>query len=220
MVLSDLAIKEAIIDGDLSIEPFEESCLRGASYDLRIGAEALMSGDEKVLDLSKEKAFVVKPGEFAIINTLEQVKTSQVIIGRIGVRSYYTRKGLVFLSGLQIDPGFEGTLVLGMYNAAPRKIYLEYGEPFCSVEFHRLHVKAERVYPSDSYQKAGHLPRVDKEYLRALETESLTDMSEALRELTRSVGAMSRLSYYVVIPLIIGLYITLFTLFLVGPGLG
>ena len=216
MLLSDVQIRKAIEDGELTIEPFGEECLQGASYDLRIGPEALMSGQEKVSNLEHEGTLTIKPGQFAIINTLEKVKTSEKIAGRIGVRSYFTRKGLVFLTGLQIDPGFDGVLILGLYNASPRNMVLEYAEPFCSVEFHRLQIPAATEYDTDPAQKAGHLPRIDKEYLRSLETETLSDIAEGMRTLTQNLGVMSKMMYYVLIPLIVGLYIALFSFFIAG----
>jgi deoxycytidine triphosphate deaminase len=53
------------------------------------------------------------------VTTHENLHLPHDIAGHIGVKSYYTRKGIVILSGLQIDPGFEGVLVIGMYNASP-----------------------------------------------------------------------------------------------------
>ena len=190
MILSDKEIQKARASGDLEIIEFEESCLQGASYDLRIGSEALKSGDEQVTDMKKIGSFTIPPGDFAILTTLERIKCSNIIAGRIGVRSYYTRKGLVFLSGLQIDPGFDGVLVLGVYNAAPRKMTIEYGDPFCSVEFHKLSEPVEILYDTDPDLHAGHLPRADKDYLRNLEAETLTELSNAVRELTKDIGSM------------------------------
>ncbi len=220
MILSDKQIQEARESRDLEIIDFKESCLQGASYDLRIGSEILKSGDEHVTDLKKTGSFTIPHGDFAILTTLERIKCSNSIAGRIGVKSYYTRKGLVFLSGLQIDPGFDGVLALGVYNAAPRKMTIEYGDPFCSVEFHRLSVPAEISYDTDSDLHAGHLPRADKEYLRNLETETLTDLSNAVRELTKDVGSMQENMKRYIIPMLVGLYIVIFGLFLTQLVLG
>jgi len=33
-----------------------------------------------------------------------------------GMRSYYVRKGIAILSGIQIDPGWDAPLVLGLAN--------------------------------------------------------------------------------------------------------
>lgn len=216
MLLTDTQIEEVIASGDLVIEGFTEDYLQGASYDLRVGSEALMSGEDRPVDLSREGTFTIKPGQFAIVNTYERIAASPIIAGRIGVKSTYTRKGLVFLAGLQIDPGFDGYLVLGLYNASPRKFVLEYKEPFCSVEFHKLNAPAQKLHDTDSDLRNGHLPRLDKEYLRALETETLTEMSRSVRELTQGIGVMSKVMYVVLIPLVIGLYVAMFAFFMAG----
>jgi hypothetical protein len=44
--------------------------------------------------------------------------------------------------------------------------------------------------PGDE-QRRGNIPRVDKDYLRTLETQSLSDISESLRKLTINVASLA-----------------------------
>jgi len=62
------------------------------------------------------------------------------------MRTYYTRKGLAVLSGLQIDPGWNGILVLGLANLSPRSVTLDYKDTLCTIEIHRLNRPAEKAY--------------------------------------------------------------------------
>jgi len=210
MLMTDAEINEAIAKGELEIVEFSLNSLQPASYDMRLGARALATNREEEVNIEKEGSLVIKAGDFALLTTHEKIRLSRTIAGHIGVRSYFTRKGLVLLAGLQIDPGFEGVLVLGVYNASPRNLVLDHLTPFCTVEFHRLSRPAEQVYRSGEEQRLGRIPAADKDYLRTLETQTLSDMSSAVRglsvnvqELTQSMKKLAKVIYLGVLPLLL-----------------
>jgi dCTP deaminase len=192
MLMKDGEIKAAMKSGKLRIANFSESSLEAASYDMGFGSRLLVSGNDTEIDLAQKTSATLKPGEFALVTTHENLHLAHDIAGHIGVKSYYTRKGIVVLSGLQIDPGFEGVLVIGMYNASPRSLTLEFSAPFCTVEFYQLTRPVEKPFLPGSEQKDGKIPRVDKDYLRTLETESLSEMAESMRQLTQNVASLGQ----------------------------
>ena len=174
-LLADIEIKEAIEKKDIVIENFdEEKCLQPASYDMRVGKRVIISRSRtledfkekikeeqpKEIDLEKEGSITIPAGAFCLITTYEKVRFSERYAGHIGIRSYYTRKGLALLSGLQIDPGFEGVLVLGICNISPRSFTLDYQDPFCTIEIHRLEREVEKSFPESKMadQKEGKIP--------------------------------------------------------------
>ena len=191
MLMTDGEIRAAVESGDMAITDFAEYCLQPASYDLRIGGRALRSGDVTEVDVARARSVVLNAGQFALLTTLESVKLPPNVAGHIGVRSYYTRKGLILLAGLQIDPGWDGHLVVGVYNASPRRLALDYEATFCTVEFHRLSVPAEKPYEPGEEQRLGRIPRVDKDYLRTIETETLSEVAESVRALSQNVGTLT-----------------------------
>jgi dCTP deaminase len=202
MLLTDGEIKE-MMGEEIVIEGFDDEFLQPSSYDMRIGKKALVSHSDTESDVEKNGSVVIKPGEFALLTTHEGVKLAPNITGHIGVKSYYTRKGVVLLAGLQIDPGFEGHLVLGLYNAAPRQLVLDYLSPFCTVEFHKLSRNVEKPYISKGEQTKGQIPQVDKDYLRTLETQSLSDVAESVRLLTANMGEMNRWMKQIFFPILL-----------------
>ena len=205
MLMTDSEIKAAMDDGDLVVEHFHEPSLQGSSYDARVGERALLGGTDAEINVSDKGSVTIRPGDFVLIITREKFRLSPTIAGHLGIRSYYSRKGLVVLAGLQVDPGFEGHLVIGGYNASPRSLTLDYESPFLTMEFHRLTRPVDKPFVSGGEQKEGLLPRADKDYLRMLETKSLYDISGDLSNLARSVGAMQTQLKYAV-PMILGLY--------------
>lgn len=73
-----------------------------------------------------------------LFNTEENFKLSDKIVGHIGMRLYYVRKGLILLAGMRIDPEWDEHLVVGVYNASPREIVLDYLSHLIVIEFHQL----------------------------------------------------------------------------------
>jgi dCTP deaminase len=203
VLLSDTEIREVMKKKRLILDPFSEQSLQPASYDLRIGKRVLVSGMEQEIDLEKKRSFTLKAGDFALMTTLERITISTDLVGHIGMKSYYVRKGLILLAGLQIDPGWDGFLVIGMYNASPRSITLDYQSPICTIDFYGLTVPASEPFSTGDEQKTGLIPQVDKDYLRTLETQTLSEMSESVRQLSASVNMLATITYKVIIPLLV-----------------
>lgn len=208
MMMTDADIKAALEVGDLIIENFHDGSLQASSYDARLGDRALLGGTDTEMNVREKGAVTIRPGEFVLLVTREKFKLKPNIAGHLGIRSYYSRKGLVVLVGLQIDPGFEGYLVIGGYNAAPRRLVLDYESPFLTVEFHRLAGHpVQRPFISGEEQKHGHIPRADKDYLRTLETQSLSDISGELSNLAKNVGSMQTQLKYFYTPMLLGTFL-------------
>lgn len=207
-LLTDIEIKESISRGEIEIEPFDEASLKGASYDLKLGGRGIVSRsvtleqlktkiqaeEVKELNIEKEESIVIPGGSFALVNTLERIKLSPLYAAHIGMRTYYIRKGLALLSGIQIDPGWDASLVLGFANLSPRAITLEYGDHICTIEIHKLNREVgksyEGVYMAE--QREGRIPTADKDYLRTIETMSVSDLTRALIDLSASIESTNK----------------------------
>jgi deoxycytidine triphosphate deaminase len=208
-LLTDMEIKEARDNGEIDIIPFDENkCLQGSSYDFRVGKRGIVSKsvtldqlktkiqqeEVKEINIEKEESITIPGGAFALINTLETIKLSHFYAAHIGMRSYYVRKGLALLSGLQVDPGWDAPLVLGLANLSPRNITLDYSDFLCSVEIHRLNREVGKKYEGRymAEQREGRIPTADKDYLRTIETMSVTDLTRALIDLSSSIESIGK----------------------------
>lgn len=208
-ILTDGEVREAIAEGDIEIDPFdEEHGLQPASYDVRLGKKAIITKSVsleelkgkveqeqvKEINVEKEESIIIPGGAFALVSTFERIRLGGNYAGHIGMRTYYTRKGLVILSGLQIDPKWDGVLVLGLANLSPRSLTLDYKDHLCTIEIHRLNREANKDYSGlyISEQKEGKIPSADKDYLRTIETMSVSDLTKALIELSRNVSDVGK----------------------------
>ncbi len=206
MLMTDKEISKEIESKKIVITPFNETRLQGASYDLAVGKEALVSNDDNKVVLSESQSLHLNAGDFALIISDEYVKMPLDVACSIGMKSTLARKGLILLAGMQIDPGFEGHLRFGLYNASPRKLTLDYQDSLCTIEFHKLAMPVQKVIPPNNDLIAGKIPEGDREYLRSLETTSLSDIDKNMRTLIQSVNTLTTVVYKFLLPLVIAIF--------------
>lgn len=119
MMLSDRAIKNAIINGSINIEPFDENKLGPVSYDLTVGQLYVPAIDFKTVDLRthwiKQKLpYTAPPRRIVGFKTLEKItiKKGTRIAGIESMRSGATRVGLFGTYSCLVDPGFSGRITV------------------------------------------------------------------------------------------------------------
>jgi len=155
-MLVDTEIEEAISIGEVEVSDFSKECLMPASYDLRVGEEGFVLSAGRVIDIRGEGPLEVQPGDFALVMTHEKLRLSTNMVGRFGLRSVYARIGLLLTAGLQVDPGFEGKLVVGIVNFSSQTVRLPYLTPFCTLELEKLRRHSSAPYRGP-YQGQEHL---------------------------------------------------------------
>ena len=135
--LIDKEIKDK--NRELFKEGFVEEQAVGASYDLSLGEEVYISGEDSPRRLSKSSPFVSLPrGQFALLMTKEYVTVPPDYLGFISIRFRKKAQGLINVSGFHIDPGFEGKILFSVFNAGPSDVVLKYGEPTFMIFFYKL----------------------------------------------------------------------------------
>ncbi len=206
MLMPDTEILDRIKSKDMVIEPFNQANLQGASYDLSVGKQALVSNNDNKILLSESQSLHLDAGDFALIMSYESFKMPLDIACSIGMKSTLARKGLILLAGMQIDPGFEGYLRFGLYNASPRKLTLDYQDTLCTIEFHKLAASVTKVIARNNDLIAGRIPEGDRAYLRSLETTSLSEIDKSMRTLIQSVNTLQGVVYKFLLPITIAIF--------------
>lgn len=186
-MLTDREIREAIAGGDLSIDPLDSGSLQSASYDFRVGHEAFVSRTDQKIDVANKGLVIVDPGEFAVITTRERVHCGPKMAAQLGLVSQYARMGLILLSGPQIDPGFNGVLVVRVTNLAPRRITLAYEAPFLTAQFFKLNHPVDKPYAGSRQGQSG-LGASDIEELSHPDSPTLGGMVRSLSALAADVA--------------------------------
>lgn len=134
-VLVDSEIRRLVSSKGL-IDPFDDASLQGASYDMRLGRRYVRDGELRLLT-EESPTLVVRPGDFVLLSTLEQLRMPLNLVGHNGIMSPWAKRGLVSLFSPQIDPGFVGLLTVPVFNAGDTPVSLLMGERVFTVEFER-----------------------------------------------------------------------------------
>ena len=187
-ILSDHEIKEATKKKYLVISDFSEKCLQAASYDLRVGRKVLktVKSGNPVVNLETEQVLQIGTGEFVEILTYEKLELPKNMCAHMGIRSYFTRKGIVPFSGLQVDPGFKGHIIISLFNTGPKTVVLKYGEPFCTVEFEKLERDVDEPY-SGPYQNQNDFPSENIEFITQAKGITLFEVVDVMKSLKTDV---------------------------------
>ena len=168
-MLADYRIEVFRIQGLLSIEPYDPRCLQPASYDVHIAPEVKVyapPGDlmvpavidpsapyglmqDAVLSPYNTSGFfsIITPQQFMLAHTTEYIKLTPRVLGKLEGRSSLGRLGLLIhaTAGL-LDPGWEGSITLELFNAAPYPIRLWAGMSIGQVTFEDLEMNCHKPY--------------------------------------------------------------------------
>lgn len=105
------------------------------SIQLRVGSEVYISPNLQEASSKTKKLlavgepFLIPPGQFAFLLTEEIVKVPVDAMAFISMKATFKLKGLVNVSGFHVDPGWQGPLIFGVFNAGPQSIHLQRGLP-------------------------------------------------------------------------------------------
>ena len=190
MILPGDKIRELVQgQAEVCIEPFDPSSLEPASYDLTVGDQAASTGADGVVDVKEKGYFELRPGTFAIVTTREKITLDASHVARFGLTSSYARSGVVATTGLHVDPGFRGLLVVGLTNLSAKAVRFPHHDKFLSIEFHQLSEPAKHLYTGPYQGREGLGPEDIKTALDR-EVDSMPEMMETLRTLTAAVDGL------------------------------
>ncbi len=213
-ILTDVEILEAIEQKEIKIEPFDDpGMLVGVTYDLRVGGECYIGGQEDKIYLSDDPSgkhsLHIPPRQFAILETYESITFGPSIAGRFGLISKYSKKGLVFLSGPVVDPTFSGSIKIGIYNTSSHDIYLSFKEPICTIVFYK--VGQIKNLPKNLDNLGRGIKSDDVDYLKT--NYGLSEFEKRLSKIENNFILMKKIGWIVLAALISGFIGFLFGMF-------
>lgn len=166
MILSDRSIREALADGRIVIDPFDETMVQPSSVDVRldryfrvflnhtmpvIDVKRDLEELTRLVDIDDERAFILHPSEFVLGSTFERIGVPDDMVARIEGKSSLGRLGLLIHSTAGfIDAGFDGHITLELSNVANLPITLYPGMKIGQISFLRMTTPADVPYGSNS----------------------------------------------------------------------
>ena len=118
------------------ILPFDRCNLKPAGYELTVGDEAMLGGIHLQLDDTILNGRLTIPSfEVAVIKTAETLNLPRFLIARWNIRVAWAYKGLVWVGGPQVDPGYVGNLFCPIYNLSNKPVPIRKGDPIALMDF-------------------------------------------------------------------------------------
>lgn len=164
-MLSDVGIKESIVNGLLKIEPFEKEMLKPACINLRLGntiCEQLPSGVVDPFDsssmkcydqkqINEKETYVLRPNSFILAQTFEKIGISKSLGVLLDGTSTLARLGIsVTQTGMIVDTGHgwpePRSITLEIKNGGINPIVLRYKMKVARMAVFKLDQEASMSY--------------------------------------------------------------------------
>ncbi len=158
MILSDRDIKKALISGRIKVSPKPDLKVQlgSCSLDLHLGNKFRVFKNSSYpyidlkgpLDTDKimeevvvkgDRPFIMQPGDFALVTTVEDLRLADDLLGRIEGRSSLGRLGIIVHGTASIfDPGWRGKPTMELGNLGVMPIALYPGMRICAFTFEEV----------------------------------------------------------------------------------
>ncbi len=133
------------------VDPYDDLRVVHCAYELSMGSQAWVTNKDTTkgkiqVDLEERDRVCIPPGQFALLLIRERVAIPNDAIGLLSMKSKVKMRGLVNVSGFHVDPGYEGKLVFGVFNAGTLPISIRQGEPTFLLWYVSLDQPTENTY--------------------------------------------------------------------------
>lgn len=155
-ILTGKEIRNEVKRGVIAIDPYEDTSVNAASYDLRLGGNIISNSVDTVSGRMKEvvynldvgDTFVVLPKAYYLMHTIERIHTKRHVCVINGKSSLGRLFIMIHWTAGYVDPGFDGQYTLEVSCAFPTELCI--GMHIAQVHFYTLSGMLE------SYQDKGH----------------------------------------------------------------
>lgn len=166
MILSDRDIKKALVSGRIKITPKPDlkTQLDACMIDLHLGNvfRVFKHSSYPYIDLAgpvdtdklmkeivvkKGEPFIMQPGDFALVTTVENLELSDDLLGRIEGRSSLGRLGIIVHGTASVfHPGWIGKPTMELGNLGVMPVALYPGMRICAFTFEEMSSPVEVPY--------------------------------------------------------------------------
>ena len=155
MILTKKVILGEIKKGNIKITPFRKANIGPASIDLTLDnkfrihiGKNIMLGEnidyKKYTKLVKKNRIVLKPGDFVLGITKEQVRLPEDVCGILTGRTRFARLGLgIHVTASLVQPGANNKQVLEIKNLGSSELVIKPGLKICQLILERTEGKAK-----------------------------------------------------------------------------
>jgi deoxycytidine triphosphate deaminase len=121
-----------------SLYPFHSSGLKSASYEAHVGGEFIRwdeNGNRIDGELKKGSRCVLPANSLTFVQVEPYLRLPNYIAVRFDLRNTHLHRGLLLGTGLLVDPGFSGKLLVPVHNLTATDYDLDTTQPLIWMEF-------------------------------------------------------------------------------------
>jgi dCTP deaminase len=134
----------------LQEEQFSEEGASNVSYDLRVGSQYKDHREQLVKELPPKGVVTLRPGSAIIVQTEEFLHLPRCMYGSIAPKVSLLQQGLSTTYS-KVDPGYNGHLLVTLFNLGKTTVDLERGKRFCALSVLEV-APGARLYDKGSKQ--------------------------------------------------------------------
>jgi deoxycytidine triphosphate deaminase len=135
--------------------------VEGVKYDFHLGSRILMAGgspvDTSLLTELEKSKLQIGPGEVVFALSEEQLELPNDMFAQLSPKRKISHAGVLTIGGFCVDPGYEGYLLLGLYNFSSTPFKLMPGKKVVAATFHRLDA-SEAISPGKAPEPLKEFP--------------------------------------------------------------
>lgn len=183
-ILSDKEIND-YVSRDLLIQKdtFNSGSLEASSYDIRVGKKGIIGGEGIEINLQKNQTLEIPPGAYAGIISFEKMNFPRSICARLGSKRALSYDGVILLTGSIVDPGYQGHLLFGLYNASQKKVHIRYGRKICNIVFERLGIEPQKEVQPEPNLVNGNFPDAFMDKIASMDVLPWMQISERVKQI-------------------------------------
>jgi deoxycytidine triphosphate deaminase len=120
------------------LHPFNSSGLKSASYEAHIGGEFIRwdeNGNRVDREIKKGSRCVLPANSLTFVQVEPYLRLPNYIAVRFDLRNTHVHRGLLLGTGLLVDPGFSGKLLIPLHNLTATDYDLDTTQPLIWMEF-------------------------------------------------------------------------------------
>jgi dCTP deaminase len=191
------------------ISDFNEQRVKHGAYELSLSKKFLITPNDSAVSFSppNRDALKIPPGQFALLYTKESVNIPKDVIAFISLKGSVKFRGLINISGFQVDPGFPGYLKFSVYNASGEDVHLNFDAPCFLIWFADLD-KENEPYTGEHKDQNGFTTE-DRDRMSD-PRHSTENIHKRLLEMEKKVSSIQAVGLILIFPLLIGFVVAIF----------
>jgi len=163
-------------------------------YDFHLGPRILKAGYGAPLDATRlteteKSALFVDPGEVVFVLSEERLELPSDMMAQLSPKRKMAHEGILTLGGFAIDPGYEGKLLVGLFNFSSTPWPLQPGKKLIAATFYKLDQQEVPAHPT-VVERLNDFPDGLLAVMQKYQPVAIQSVADSVRRLHEELGAL------------------------------